>query len=247
MTTWSRPEEGQQLGEEEVHVWRVSLKGTAERIARMSALLNPDERQRAGRFHFEKDRVAFVLARGTLRSVLGRYLGQPPARLRFSYNEWGKPQLLVREAEPSVDFNLSHSGEFALIAVTRGREVGVDVEHIREDFATDDVARRFFSDREYRELSCVDAGRRPRAFFDCWTRKEAFIKAVGQGLSFPLAQFVVSLQPGEPAALLHIEGHPEELPQWTLRELSVHPDYAAAVAVKGRPWNLRCLDWQDAT
>jgi 4'-phosphopantetheinyl transferase len=211
-------------------------------LGELSALLNPEESERAARFHFEKDRAHFIVARGVLRTLLGLYLGSRPAELGFAYSPFGKPSLARETGVHPVRFNVSHSGALALYVFTRGREVGIDVEHARADFAGDDIATRFFSAREVAALRAVAPALRTEAFFNCWTRKEAYIKAIGEGLSHPLDTFAVTLAPGEPAALLH-SADASESSRWTLRELNPAPGYAAALAVEGRGWKLRCYDW----
>ncbi len=155
----------------------------------MRALLTGDERERAGRFHFQRDSSAFAISRGLLRTLAGRYLDAPPERLRFDYTPYGKPYLAGQFAGSPLRFNLSHAHELVLYAFTSGAEVGVDVEYLRPELAGAEIAERFFSPREVEALLTLPVEGRTEAFFRCWTRKEAFIKAVGQGLSFPLDQF----------------------------------------------------------
>jgi 4'-phosphopantetheinyl transferase len=231
------------LARDEVHVWRASLEQPGARVGELRALLSPEEKGRAARFHFEKDRAHFVVARGVLRTLLGLYLGSRPAELNFTYSPFGKPALaLDRPSAPPILFNVSHSGGLALYAFTRGREVGVDVEQARADFAGEEIAARFFSAREVECLRAVGQDLRTEAFFNCWTRKEAYIKAIGEGLSRPLDSFAVSLTPGEPAALLY-SANASEPSRWSFRELKPAPGYAAALAVEGHGWRLLCYDW----
>jgi 4'-phosphopantetheinyl transferase len=213
-------------------------------VGRLRGTLAEDERVRAARFHFEKDRCRFVAARGALRAILGRYLRVPPARLRFRYGPHGKPALAAEFAGSGLEFNVSHSHSLALLAVARGRALGVDVERLRADAAGREIAERFFSAYEVSALCGLPAARQPRAFFDCWTRKEAYVKARGEGLSFPLADFDVSLRPGEPAALLCVRGDEREAERWTLRALDVAPDYAAALVAEGSGWQLKTWRWE---
>jgi len=158
--------------------------------------LVPDERQRAERFRFERDRRRFIVAHGVLRDILGRYLKCSPAQVSFSYNQYGKPALAQESEAIGLRFNMSHSHEVALYALTRAREVGVDVELLREDFASLEIAERFFSRSEVALLNSLAPELRTDGFFNCWTRKEAYIKALGEGLSHPLDRFAVSLAPG---------------------------------------------------
>ena len=176
-------------------------------------------------------------------TILARYLGTDPAALRFAYGARGKPALAPGNAAPAVRFNFANSDGRALCAVTLGREIGVDLERIRPESATDAVAEDFFSRAEVATLRALDAEHRTRAFFDCWTRKEAYIKARGDGLWLPLDRFEVSLAPGEPAALLATHDDPAEAARWPLRELHPGPGYAAALAVEGHRWRLQCWQW----
>lgn len=176
----------------------------------MLRVLSADERERAARFHFLKDREHFIAARGLLRLLLSRYLDLPPQQLSFSYSPYGKPALAGERDCTSLRFNVSHSHGVALYAFTLEREVGVDVEYIRQDVVGESIAEHFFSAQEVTSLRALPAGVQPQAFFNCWTRKEAFIKARGEGLSFPLDQFDVSLVPGEATALISTRNDPQE-------------------------------------
>jgi 4'-phosphopantetheinyl transferase len=228
----------------EVHVWRVSLRQGPGVLESLAATLSPDERRRAGRYHFRKDGESFVVSRGVLRDILGQYLSVSPARIRFTYNEFGKPDLCAEVADAPLRFNVSHAHETALFAITSGREVGVDVEFIREDFAALDTAERFFSEVEVAALRGLPRGSRTLAFFNCWTRKEAYIKARGEGLSLPLKQFAVSAAPGEPAALLSAEHAPDAVSRWSLVELHPGPGYVGALAFEGTEVAHCCWEWQ---
>lgn len=224
----------------ETHVWRASLeRGGAQRAA-LYDTLSGDERARADRFHFERDRNHFIVARGILRQLLARYLGCQPAELGFVYGPRGKPAVatpvmrggsLVQDA--ALHFNLSHSHGLALFAFARGAELGVDVEHIRPDFDSAEIAERFFSAREQAELRALPSAQRAEAFFNGWTRKEAYIKAMGAGLSIALDSFDVTLAPGAPARLLAVRGAPAESPRMCLYALHPGPDFAAALVVAG--------------
>lgn len=243
---WSAPPEPPALGPDEVHVWRVRLEQPGPLLGRLRALLDAGEAGRAERFHFARDRDRFVVARGVLRVLLGSYLGVGPETLGFAYNPFGKPSLRHGEAAPPLRFNLSHSHGLALYAFARDRELGVDVERVRAEFASEEVAESFFSAREAGALRGLGPALRTAAFFNCWTRKEAYIKAVGEGLSRPLESFTVSLTPGEPAALLSVEGDPAETRRWSLMELEPAPGYAAALAAERPGWRLSCYEWSDA-
>jgi 4'-phosphopantetheinyl transferase len=230
------------LSGDEVHVWRASLDLDAASYLEFYAALAEDERERAHRFHFERDRARFVVARGILRDILGRYLQRPPSSIWFAHNQYGKPALA--EDEGGLRFNLAHSEGAAVYALARGREVGVDVELWRDDFASIEVARRFFAAAEVRALDSLPSHLLTRAFFNCWTRKEAYIKALGEGLSHPLDCFAVSLAPGEPAQLLSTDRAPAEAAAWSIVDLKPFEGCAAALAIRGAAPRLRCWDWR---
>ena len=241
--SWEPAPRRPQLHGEEVHVWRAALARPTREVEALKRLLSEDELRRAERFHFPHDRSSFIVARGTLREILSLYAGLPPGLLRFGYNAFGKPELTGAPGETNVRFNLSHAGGLVLYAVAAGREVGVDVEVVREGVPCEELAERFFSRRERAALLALPAGDRRRAFFECWTRKEAYIKGRGEGLSLALDSFDVSLSPLAPAALLATRDNRPGAARWSLRELSVGPGYAAAVAAEGDGWRLRCWRW----
>lgn len=223
------------LSTDEVHLWHANLDDHA--ADSLQLLLTEDEVSRANRFHFARDRNHYIVARGLLRKLLAGYLGTGAGELRFAYAEKGKPALA--ESQRSLNFNLAHSRGLAIYAFSVGREVGVDLEFMREDLAGDKIAERFFSPPEIVALKAVPPELRKRAFFDCWTRKEAYIKARGDGLSMPLDEFDVSLAPGEAAALLRNHKEPAEVTRWTMQSITVASGYAAALVVEGHDWRLK--------
>lgn len=241
---WRVAPAGLALQQHEIHVWRVRLDAEGSDVRALYGLLTADERRRAARLVFDEDRDHFVVARGMLRLILGHYLSREPEHLRFCYNTYGKPALADNEAQ--WRFNVSHSHGLALYAITRGREVGVDIEYMRPQVAAGHVAERFFSPQEVRTLRSLPREQQVQAFFDCWTRKEAFIKAVGEGLTLPLDQFDVSLTPGKPAALLRTRWNPAEATRWLLQALEPGPGYAAALAGEGHDWSAVCWQWSKA-
>jgi 4'-phosphopantetheinyl transferase len=238
---WRHPPVWPALSRDEVHVWRAVLVQPNPVIQALWYTLDQGERDRAERFHFQHDRERFIVAHGLLRTILGGYLGVVPRQLRFCYGAYGKPGL-APECDTALSFNLSHAHELALFAITRDRAVGVDIEHTRPGIASIAIAERFFSPHEVAALQAIPDAQRSLAFFTCWTRKEAYIKARGEGLSLPLDQFEVSLAPGAPAALLDVAGDQRERDRWQLRALDPGPGYVAALAVEGRGWALQC--WQ---
>ena len=221
-----------------VDVWRVALDGGTGGV-----VLSDDERARAARFRFERDRVRYAAAHTALRAILGAYLEVAPERLAFDHTSHGKP--FVRGAS-SLSFNLSHSGDLALVAVAPGAAVGVDIEQVRDDVECERLARRFFSDHEQRELFALPAADRMAAFFTCWTRKEAFIKGVGEGLSIPLADFDVPVAVGSPARLLAFRTDETAAARWSLADVPVADGSAAAVAVETPALCVESFDWRAA-
>ncbi len=232
------------LPENEVHLWRVDLDSLRESESRWQKILSADESARASRFRFAIDRQRFVVSRGLLRTILGNYLAADPGSLTFSYSSKDKPSLAQPYSETGVCFNLSHSGTVVLLAFTRGRDVGVDVEQVRSDFDVAAIARRFFSRHEQKQLAALAKEKGFEAFFRCWTRKEAYIKATGDGLSLPLHQFDVSIAVGDEDALLATRPDAAESGLWSLREVPAGEGYVAALCVGGRDWKLR--DWTSA-
>jgi medium-chain acyl-[acyl-carrier-protein] hydrolase len=231
------------LAPDSVHVWRASLDQSDGCVSRLKATLSSEELLRAGRFYFPKDRDHFIVGRGTLRSILARYLDRAPEEFQFAYSPHGKPALASEANGSGLHFNLAHSHGLALIAVTRGREVGVDLERVSQEFAGEPIAERFFSPQEVATLRAVPTSARREAFFHCWTRKEAYLKATGRGLSLPLDAFDVSLAPGQPAALLSHRAEPEAPRRWSLRQLNPAPGYVGAIAAEGTDWRLWCGQW----
>lgn len=241
---WQPPPGELALSGADVHVWRVALDPPARVVAALADALSDDERGRAARFHFDRDRIAFTVARGALRALAGRYLAEPPARVAFGYRERGKPYLT---ASGGLRFNVSHSGQRALVCFARDREVGVDIELRRELADLQGLARTAFSPVEYAALCRLPEAVHHDAFYTCWSRKEAFIKATGEGM-VQLTAFDVSLEPGEPARLLRVDGEPPGAPRWSIQDLPAIPGYAAALVVEragADPDALRlaCWDW----
>ena len=242
-SSWDSPPKTFVLPNNAVHVWRASLHVSASYLHTLEDTLTADEHARAERFYFQKHREHFIAGRGLLRNILSRYLDREPDQLRFCYNSYGKPVLTEEAGAAELCFNLSHSHGIALYAITCGREIGIDIEYFRPDVEAEKLAERFFSPREAAVLRALPERLRKEGFFNCWTRKEAYIKAEGKGMSIPLSAFDVSLTPGEPAALLHTQNQPQETSRWSLQALNPAPGYAAALAVKGHDWDLKCWQW----
>lgn len=231
------------LAQNNVHVWCSSLSQSADVVQQLSTLLTEEERERADRFQFEHLRQSFILARGTLRVILSSYLNSEPGDLRFGYTANGKPYLSDPSDPKGISFNLSHSNDLVLYAITSGRQVGVDIEYIRPIPELMDIAANTFSPEENYQLKSQAESQRLDAFFHCWTRKEAFIKAIGEGVSFPLDQFDVSLTAGKPARLLSIRGSKKEAAGWSMFSWQPTEGYVAALVVEGTGCSVTYREW----
>ncbi len=223
------------LAPDELHVWQVSLDPPPEVAPGLESLLADDEHARADDFRFERDRRRFVVGRGILRTLLGRYVGAPAQELKFRYGTFGKPVL----DGGGPWFNLAHSGSVALFAFSASVEVGIDVERSPAPPDADLISERFFSPAEAAELRALPVSERASAFLACWTRKEAFVKARGDGLSLPLDAFDVGFAPGQPCRLLRTGWSAEEPGRWRLVDLSDPAEgYVAALAARDVGWRV---------
>ncbi len=196
--SWLSPPARLSLAEDEIAIWQVPLDDEAANVAELEGDLSKDERVRASRFYFPRDRNRFIVARGTLRRLLARYLDMPAGELRFRYGPQGKPAIETSDSSP-INFNVSHTSGLALFGFSSGRTIGIDLERIRCDFRVEEIAKRYFSDSEVKQLLALSQDARAEAFFLCWTRKEAYIKARGEGLHMELNSFDVTLTPGQSA------------------------------------------------
>lgn len=207
----------------------VPLTAAPEAIAELAQCLTDEERVRAGRFAFERDRRRFIVARAWLRRLLASRVDLRPESVEIAYGSHGKPAIAARSRGPLFSFNVSHSEDVAVYAFARGREIGIDVEAVRAIEDADAIAGRFFSARESDAYRALHSRDKPLGFFNCWTRKEAFVKAIGDGLSHPLDSFDVTLVPGEPARILRVGSVPGERCGWHLESFSPAPGFVAAV------------------
>lgn len=219
------------LSPHDIHIWCVDLNNPPVEIQALKVTLSPDELERAVRFKFERDQQYFIAARGMLRLILARYLNAEPETIQFSYGSHNKPQLAAPLNTMQIEFNVAHSEGYALYAIAHGIPVGVDIESMTRAVNCTELAERFFSPAEYQNLMQLPESLRQEAFFCAWTRKEAVIKALGLGLSFPLDQFTVSLDPRQPAVLLDIAGGVAK--EWSLISYSPVPGFLGALAVHG--------------
>jgi 4'-phosphopantetheinyl transferase len=235
-----------QLASDEVHSWCASLDVPPETCARLYATLTPDERSRSARFQFVRDQQRFIAAHGVLRDLLARYLLTQPGRVKFVHNAFGKPEVSP-EFGNKLRFNLSHSGGLALIAIAIASNVGVDVEYIRARSDCADVARHFFSAAEVDYLTALPSHQYAEAFFNCWTKKEAYLKACGQGLAVPLNSFSVPFTVDfahTPVDLYVASKEIVPANRWSLYALRPAPGYAGALAIEGSGWRLSEWQWR---
>jgi 4'-phosphopantetheinyl transferase len=212
-------------------------------LQRLELFLSQEEQERAARFHFGYLRRRFIAGRGILRTILAVYLHTHPGRVSFEYSAFGKPGLGGDFQSNGLSFNLAHSHELALAAVTRGRLIGVDIESQSLLADADEIASRYFASEEFQVFRQLPSQMRQAAFFTCWTRKESFIKAIGEGLSYPLDRFCVTFTPGEPARLLHIDGNVQAASRWSLYSLQPGNGYVAAMVVEGQDHLITCFHW----
>jgi 4'-phosphopantetheinyl transferase len=231
------------LREDEVHVWIASLDCRQSDLSSFQSILAEDEIKRANRFYFQNDRERFIAGRGLLRVILSSYVGLPPGEIIFTYGSHGKPELRAQDGRSAIEFNLAHSAGTAIYALTRDRPVGVDIESFQTEFPVEEVAKNFFSSAELAALQALPNTLRTEVFFKCWTRKEAFIKALGDGLSCPLRDFDVSLAPGEPARLLHVRWGSEEASRWCMQDIDCVAGCAAAIALSGPQCSVYVSPW----
>lgn len=225
---------------DEVHLWLISIDAMETQLENLWFILSGNEMKRTKRFHFEKDQKRFIVARGMLRTILSQYLNVEPKAHEFRYNQYGKPYLVENNF---LRFNVSHSGDKVLYGITQGREIGVDVEYIKPFENAHQIVERYFSDNEKDQFHHLPDHMRNRAFFDCWTRKEAYIKAQGKGISLPLDAFSVSFLPGQPTCLLETKDVFKEKDRWTLSEVKIDKEYVAAVAVEGHNLYFKRQEW----
>ena len=226
-----------------VDVWFVPLQSPDHDYDALFETLSQDERQRAERFYFEIHRRRFVIGRGVLRGILSRYLGIAAGEIQFEYGPQGKPLLRGVGSDLLLSFNASGSNDLAAYGVTREREIGIDVEWMHPDRSCDRIVERFFSEGEKRAYHEVNGPEKEAAFFQSWTRKEAYIKAIGDGLSRPLNSFELTLAPGEPPRVVGDDRDPEAVSRWTIRDLQPAEEYAGALVISGAEWDLQERSW----
>lgn len=243
---WQLRQQPGDLGSGEVHLWVASLRRERGVLSTFEATLSQDEKERAHRFKKVEDADRYVAARGLLRNLLGTYLALSPGQIQFEYNALGKPHLVTKEGVHSLNFSVSHSDELGLFGFARQYRIGVDLECNRSEFDFDDLVERYFSLAEVERLRSLPADQQKEAFYRGWTRKEAYLKARGDGLSYPLEKVEVTLTPDEPALLLGVADDPDASHHWVLQHLSPAMDYIGAVAVETDRVSFTYGTWEPA-
>ena len=240
--TWQRPPERVQLSPDCIDIWRVALDRATARLEEYRAVLSGDELERCDKFKSQQRRREFIIGRGSLRTLIGQYLALDPSSFEFAYSDHQKPYISTTAMGAPVTFNLTHSHDLVLIALTLERRVGIDIEYLRPDVEFRKLSRRFFSKQESQSLEAYDDACLPAAFFACWTRKEALLKAIGAGIAFGLRDFSVSVDPLDQEVDLRTHWDQAEAARWSILNLDLERDYAAAVAVNGSNCKLRYWD-----
>ncbi len=236
---WCFPPADLNLPDRTVHVWCASLDHPPEHWRRLANVCDRQEHARAARFHFNGDRRRFLAGRGLRRLILSAYLEEEPHALVFAKGRYGKPVL----ASSELQFNVSHSHQLFVCAIAHNLNLGIDIEHVRPLPDAEQIAARFFSAREYASWGALPPSLQLESFFACWTRKEAFIKAIEEGLSRPLDSFDVSVGSHELAQLLHVADTPAAINRFSLYDLPAIKGYKAALALEAQDYTIECWRW----
>jgi len=231
MPDWQFPPEKINLTDRDVHIWQIFLEEPIEKAKDMGWILSDEEKYRAGRFQFEHHQRRFLISHAALRHILSQYTGIEPQHIQYQITSYGKPHLR-NKTEFDIQFNLSHSHERAVVAICQNQPIGIDIEYIRSTADIASLAKQNFSTNEYQQFAKLPVTDSLLGFFNTWTRKEAYIKAIGEGLSHPLHTFEVTVNPGEPAQMLSIANDLKAARHWTLEAVQVQDGYAAAFAVQ---------------
>jgi len=242
---WPSRERPPDLGDAEAHVWVAAVDAVLDNRPGFVSVLSNEERERAGKFLREVDSRRYSAVRALLRHLLGDYIGRDPGKVRFAYNAYGKPEL-ADSSERIVNFSVSHSGDLGLFGFVRRCRIGVDIEHIRPDINMQQLAKRWFSKNEFEKLETLPPDQQLDAFFRCWTRKEAYLKGRGEGITHGLDRFEVTLGPSEPVTILHADDDADVSRRWTLEHLTPQPGYLGAAAVDDGGIAFRCFRWEAA-
>ena len=240
---WQKPTHPLPLLPQEIHVWKISLPSPESWLPKLWKVLNAEEHQRAKRYKTQTLRDTFVTARGTLRLILQRYLHTDAAHIQFASETHGKPYITDQATSPPITFNLSHSAELALLAIAANRQIGIDIEHDRRTTNYPGMINRICSPQEQVFFKDLPPEEQQKMFLTCWTRKEAYVKALGQGITFSLKSITVSLDKSMPPEILQVEGKENEALRWSMCELYPNPEYTAALVGEGNDWTHSCWEW----
>lgn len=243
-TVWREISEIPPVAPREIHVWRINLVRPPAEIARLKNILSDHEKKQAARFHFAHDQRRFIVRRAVLRQLPANQLGLAPKEIKIDSATFQKPKIAAAQNSQRLKFSTSHSGDWALIALAQNCEVGVDVEQHRPLPDAAGLVENFFSDWEIAEFTRLPEPTRTEGFFNCWTRKEAFVKALGLGLAYPLKEFSVTLAPGQPAALMKVSDDANAREKWCMTSLDVAPAHAAALVFEAGSSAIRCFEWR---
>ena len=241
--SWNTPPTQLLLSTRDVHIWRAVIDLPSKSVEEIEGSLSIDEKMKAQHFRFKRDKSRFIATRGILRLILGCYLGAEPSAIRFCYEKSGKPRLQNAFAKTGIQFNLSHSKGLALYIFSHGHEVGVDIEHMREISEMEQIAEQFFSVRDRVFFGALPRSEKREAFFNLWTRKEAFVKATGDGLSYHLGSFNASVAPGKSLELSRMLGVAEEASTWSIGDVRPAEEFAGAFVVEGESWKVQYWQW----
>ncbi len=233
--SWRKPTEEAYILGKNVHIWLIKYDQSNHLLSAAKHILSDEEKRRADRFHFDIDHKRFSMTRTLLKIILGNCLSKPSQDIQFIFNKHGKPMLA--DSGNEIHFNVSHSGNLGMIAISNISKIGIDVEQFRNEMITENIAKRFFSKLEVEEFLKLAEDEKLQGFFNCWTRKEAFIKAVGLGLSLPLNAFDVTLKPNEPARLVAVRYKNEIATNWTLTDIKLKNGYASAFIIKAKSFS----------
>ena len=242
--SWPNRADVPPLREGVIHVWRIDLSEPEDRIEFFRSFLNSKEQEQASRFLFPEHRRRFIVGRGQLRTLLGKYVDQEPAKVGFEYTNLGKPSFAPGVSDPHIEFNFTNSYDWAMLAVTLGTELGIDMERIREMSNMEGLARRFFAQPEIDAITAhISHSKRQQGFFRCWTRKEAFLKAIGTGLTFPLDRVCVTVDDRDDMRIEWIDSEDEDAEGWTLRHIEPVEDFVGALARKDHANDVESWHW----
>lgn len=218
------------IKDDQIHIWYININDYQNHTNELMHYLDDQENKRAQQFKFAKDRNSFICSHAILRRLLSKYCNCDQKKILYNYNAFNKPSL---NNDYNINFNLSHSFHRGIIAITKNHPIGIDIEYMKNKPILDDLAKRFFSAHEYNEYKILPQQQKTLGFYNCWTSKEAFVKAVGMGLTFPLKNFTVNLNPELKAKILSSKNQTININEWKLHRFIVENQYCIAIAWSG--------------